>query len=81
MMRKKQAQEVDFDDLEMLEELQKEFLQKLRDNDYEPKVADLLRLLDMKTKLKLSDDGKRKFWELIDQIRREELARKNKKDN
>ena len=60
-------------DMEILEELQRDILKKLKRNDYEPKIADLLRVLDSKAKLKLPETGKQRFWELIDQIRKEEL--------
>lgn len=60
-------------DLEILEELQRDIMEKLKRNDYEPKIADLLRVLDSKAKLKLPETGKQRFWELIDQMRREEL--------
>lgn len=63
-----------FSDLEILEELQRDILKRLKISECEPKVADLLRVLDSKAKLKLPERGKQKFWELIDQIRKEELG-------
>lgn len=75
LVKKKEEVSVEklLSDLEILEELQRDILKKLKRNDYEPKIADLLRVLDSKAKLKLPETGKQKFWELIDQIRREEL--------
>lgn len=71
-IRKKSKAQVKTD-LEILQELQEEILEKLRSSDYQPKIADFLRVLDFKTKLKLPVSEKQKFWELLDQLRREEL--------
>jgi len=60
-------------DLETLEKLQADILKRLNENDFQAKVADFLKVLDFKTKLKLSNPGKKTFWDLIDQIRKEEL--------
>lgn len=60
-------------DLEILEELQRDIMEKLKRSDYEPKIADLLKVLDSKAKLKLPETGKQRFWELIDQMRKDEL--------
>lgn len=63
-------------DLEILQEIQDEIYERLKSGDYQPKVADLIKVLDEKLKLKmrLSDDGKKAFWDLIEQIRSEELG-------
>ena len=67
-------------DLEILQELQEEILEKLRASDYQPRIADFLRVLDFKTKLKLPVSEKQKFWDLLDQLRREELETKEEDD-
>jgi hypothetical protein len=64
-------------DLEILEKLQADILRHLNQSDFQAKVADFLKVLDYKTKLKLSDSGKKTFWDLIEQIRKEELGEKN----
>jgi len=66
-------------DIEVLEELQQKILDELRDKEINPKVGDLLKALELKAKLKLPDDEKEKIWELINQLRAEELTKKEKK--
>jgi len=74
--RKKNARLAHLSDLEVRERLQQELMEKLAAEDYKPKVADLLRILNSKARLKLEADGRQKFWELIEQLRREELQQK-----
>jgi hypothetical protein len=65
-------------DSEMLEEILLMFHQKihekLKEEDYEPKVADFLKVLEMKYKLKLTGDGKEKILEIIEKLRKAELG-------
>ena len=63
-------------DLEVLEELQEKILNELRDKEINPRVGDLLKALELKMKLKLPEEEKEKIWELINQLRQEELAAK-----
>ncbi|MCK4858501.1 MAG: hypothetical protein KAT58_11065 [candidate division Zixibacteria bacterium] len=65
-------------DLEVLEELQEKILQELREKEINPKVGDLLKALELKMKLKLPERDKEKIWELINQLRKEELSSKPK---
>ncbi|MBU2626464.1 MAG: hypothetical protein KKG33_12965 [candidate division Zixibacteria bacterium] len=60
-------------DSEMLEEILEKIHERLREKDFEPKVADFLKVLEMKYKLKLSGDSKQKLLDLIEDVRREEL--------
>lgn len=65
-------------DSEMLEEILLMFHQKIheqfKEEGYEPKVADFLKVLEMKYKLKLSGDGKEKILEIIEKLRKAELG-------
>jgi hypothetical protein len=63
-------------DLEVLEELQQKILQELREKEINPKVGDLLKALELKMKLKLPERDKERIWELINQLRKEELRTK-----
>ncbi len=65
-------------DLEILEELQEKIVNELRRKEINPRIGDLLKALELKMKLKLSEQDKEKIWELINQIRGEEL--KDKED-
>jgi len=67
-------------DSEMLEDLLEKIHEKLRDKGFEPKVADFLKVLEMKYKLKLTGDGKEKLLELIENVRREELEKRKDDD-
>lgn len=49
-------------------------MQELREKEINPKVGDLLKALELKLKLKLPADEKSKIWELINQLRKEELS-------
>jgi hypothetical protein len=60
-------------DLEVLEEIQDKIIEELRSKEINPKVGDLLKALELKMKLKLPEEEKQKIWELINQLRREEL--------
>ena len=73
--RKKTAAPSKLSDLEVLQEIQDDIFSRLKEGDYQPKVADLIRVLENKHKLKLrlKGDGKKNFWDLVEQIRREEL--------
>lgn len=61
-------------DLEILEEIQAKIVEELRNKEINPRVGDLLKALELKMKLKLSQDDKEKIWELLNQLRDEELS-------
>lgn len=61
-------------DLEVLEEIQAKIVEELRSKEINPRVGDLLKALELKLKLKLSEQQKEKIWELINQLRAEELS-------
>ncbi len=71
-------------DSEMLEEILLMFHQKiheqLKEEDYKPKVADFLKVLEMKYKLKLTGDGKEKILEIIEILRKAELGAQEASD-
>ncbi len=74
MTAKKSRRQTRPNDLEVLEELQDRIMQELREKEINPKVGDLLKALELKLKLKLPEDEKTKIWELINQLRKEELS-------
>jgi hypothetical protein len=63
-------------DLRLLEILINKFIEKLEKNGFEPKVQDALKVIQLKQKLAKTGEGEKIFWELIDQIRKEELGKK-----
>ena len=60
-------------DLEILEEIQAKIVEELRNKEINPRVGDLLKALELRMKLKLSQDDKENIWELLNQLRDEEL--------
>jgi len=67
-------------DIEILEKLQIRILNKLRGEKFQPKVADFLKVIDFKLKLKCTGPEKQKIWDLIEQIRKEELEEYDDED-
>lgn len=65
-------------DLEILEDLKERLYQAIINNDAQPKVGDLLKVIEMKNKLSVSGKAEKKFWDLINKIREEELSGENK---
>jgi len=59
-----------------LEELISCLLKKIKSGKHQVKVAEALKAIELKQKMRSKDQKKSKekiFWELIDQIRKEEL--------
>ena len=61
-------------DLQLLEMLINEFIEKLKKNGFELKVQDVLKAIQLKQKLAKTSEAEKIFWELIDQLRKEELG-------
>lgn len=68
-------------DLDILEEIQAKIVEELRNKEINPRVGDLLKALELKMKLKLSQDEKEKIWELLNQLRDEELTSDGESDS
>ncbi len=64
---------------EFLEKLIKKVLKRINSKDYQPKVSDALKAIQLKQKLKKTSEAEKIFWELIEKIRKEELQRLNNK--
>jgi hypothetical protein len=62
-------------DLRLLEMLINKFIEKLEKNGFEPKVQDALKAIQLKQKLAQTSEAEKIFWELIDQLRKEELSK------
>jgi translation elongation factor EF-Tu-like GTPase len=61
-------------DLRLLELLINEFIEKLEKNGFELRVQDVLKAIQLKQKLAQTSEAEKIFWELIDQLRKEELT-------
>ena len=61
-------------DLHMVERLLERCWREIDAAELNVKLTDIVRLLELKTKLCPSADAERTFWQIIDQMRAEELA-------
>ncbi|UCD94067.1 MAG: hypothetical protein JSU69_09895 [Candidatus Zixiibacteriota bacterium] len=66
------------DDLEILERLKNKIYKAIDKTETSPKVGDLLKVIEMKSKLSVTGKAEKKFWEMINKIREEKLSDKTK---
>jgi hypothetical protein len=66
-------------DLRLLELLINKFIDKLEKNGFEPKAQDVLKAIQLKQKLAQTSEVEKLFWELLDQLRNEELGKRSAK--
>jgi hypothetical protein len=57
-------------DFEMLEEILQKIHKLLKNGELEPKVADFLKVLEMKHKLRLTREGKEETLDVIEKARK-----------
>jgi hypothetical protein len=67
------------DDIVILEELKMKIYNDLNGDKPTMKVGDLLKIIELKNKLSISGRAEKKFWKMVNQIRREGLTRPKKK--
>jgi len=67
------------DDLEILEDLKNMIYEAIKGNESQPKVGDLLKVIELKRKLAVSGKAEKKFWDMINSIRKDELSKPAKK--
>lgn len=63
-------------DLRLLELLISRFIEKVEKNGFEPKVQDALKAIQLKQELAQTSAAEKIFWELIGQLKKEELGKK-----
>jgi hypothetical protein len=63
------------DDLEILEDLKKMIYEAIKNKKSQPKVGDLLKVIELKRKLAVSGKAEKKFWDMINSIRKDELSK------
>ncbi len=66
-------------ELRLMEMLINKFIQKLEKNGFEPKVQDVLKAVQLKQKLAKTSEAEKMFWELIDELRSQELENSSSK--
>jgi hypothetical protein len=57
------------------------FIEKLEKNGFEPKVQDALKAIQLKQKLAETSEAEKVFWDLIDQLRKQELGKTSRKSS
>lgn len=62
-------------ELQLLELIISKFIENIKQNGFEPRAQDALKAIQLKQKLAQTSEGEQFFWELIDQISRDELSR------
>ncbi len=62
------------DDLQILEDVRNTLHKIFKNNPEKTKVGDLLKVIELKKRLSVSGSGEKKFWEMINKLREEELA-------
>jgi hypothetical protein len=60
-------------DLELVEDLLDRCWQEVGASELNPKMTDIVRLLEFKNKLRSAAEAEQEFWSLIHRIRKEEL--------
>lgn len=60
-------------DFERLEVIKNKFMEKIEKNEITLKVGDFLKILELQKRLSEDASAERKFWEIIEEIRQEEL--------
>lgn len=66
-------------DLEILEYVKNKLFTDFKSNETNVKAGDLLKVIEMKNKLSVTGKSEKKFWEMINKIREEELTDKKRK--
>ena len=62
------------DDFNILEEIKRKLYEGLPGEINDAKIGDLLKVIELKNKLAATGVAERKFWLMIDELRRENLA-------
>lgn len=60
-------------DQEMLDEIKKRIMKQIKSGKISLKVGDLLKIFEIQKKLSSDTKAEEKFWEVIEQLRQEEL--------
>jgi len=63
------------DDLDILEDLKLTIYNAIINKKPQPKVGDLLKVIELKRKLSVEGKGEKKFWNMVNKIRQEELSK------
>jgi len=62
-------------DLQLLDMLIHKFIENIKQNGFEPRAQDALKAIQLKQKLAKTSEKEQIFWEMIDQISKDEQRR------
>ena len=68
-------------ELSLLEMFINKFIEELEKNGFVPKVQDALKAIQLKQKLAETSEAEKVFWDLIDQLRKQELGKTSRKSS
>ena len=63
-------------DDEILEKLKMKYYEIILSGKQPPKVGDLLKIIELQNKLKVSGEAEKKFWDMINKVREKGLSEK-----
>jgi hypothetical protein len=66
---------VDSKELEFIERLIDKAIQVLEDDSFEPRIQDALKAIQLKEKVAKTSEGEKAFWDMIEEVRQEELPK------
>ena len=67
------------DDIDILEDLKSRIYGAIVNDEQPPKVGELLKVIEMKRKLSVEGKAEKKFWDMVNQLRHEELTKSGSK--
>ena len=65
-------------DLEMLEKVCNDLYEEFQKDKTKTKVSDLMKVIELKKKLAVTGKSEKKFWNMVNDARQEELGGKRK---
>ena len=68
---------VQMNDLDILQDLRNRLFDAITNNEKQPKVGDLLKVIELKRKLAVAGKSEQDFWNMIDSLRKKELPGKS----
>ncbi len=74
MLKVKKKAKLEISDWELLQSLQEALASNLTPEDLGSKLSDLLKIVELKYKIKDESQREKIFWELVDNLRREVLG-------
>ena len=71
----------EFTELKFLETLIDKLIKRLDEDSYKPRVQDALKAIQLKQKVAKTSEGEKAFWDMIEEVRQEELPKMYPEEN